>query len=123
MFPPYFIFVFFIFGFINLVIAIITLSILVNKSSKKINSNQSSNIPPRLSQEDINKYLPNFNIEKFNSTVFNIYKNIQEAWIDFDLDTIRDLVSDEIYNMYSMQLSTLQIKGQKKYNGKYSLYY
>ncbi|MCI9434637.1 MAG: Tim44 domain-containing protein [Bacilli bacterium] len=113
MFPPYFIFIFFIFGFINLIIAIITLSILVNKSSKNSNSNQSSNIPPRLSQEDINKYLPNFNIEKFNSTVFNIYKNIQEAWMDFDLDTIRDLVSDEIYNMYSMQLSTLQVKGQK----------
>lgn len=113
MFPPYFIFTLFIFGFINLIIAIVTLSILVNKSSKNINSTQASNIPPRLSQEDINKYLPNFNINNFNITVFNIYKNIQEAWMNFDLDTIRDLVSDEIYNMYSMQLSTLQAKGQK----------
>lgn len=113
MFPPYFIFIFFIFGFINLIIAIITLSILLNKSNKNSNSNQSSNIPPKLSQKDIDKYLPDFNTEKFNITVFNIYKDIQEAWMNFDLDTIRDLVSDEIYNMYSMQLSTLQVKGQK----------
>ena len=33
--------------------------------------------------------------------------------MNFNLDTIKNLVSDEIYNMYSMQLDTLKIKGQK----------
>ncbi len=113
MFPPYFIFIFFIFGFINLLISIITLIILLTESNKNNNSNQLSNIPSRLSQEDIHKYLPNLNIEEFNNIVFNIYKDIQEAWMSFNLDTIRNLVSNEIYNMYSMQLNTLKIKGQK----------
>ena len=33
--------------------------------------------------------------------------------MNFDYDTIRELVSDEMYNMYSMQLDTLKVKGQK----------
>lgn len=113
IFTPYFLFVTFIFGFINLIVSIITLSILLNKGKQNNNYSQPSNLPIRLSIEEINKYLPNFNIEEFNTNVFNIYKNIQEAWMNFDLETIRNLVSDEIYNMYSMQLNTLKIKGLK----------
>ena len=33
--------------------------------------------------------------------------------MNFNLDTIKNLVSDEIYNMYSMQLDTLKVKGQQ----------
>ena len=66
-----------------------------------------------MDDEEIKNKLPNLNIEKFNEIVFNNYKDIQEAWMNFDLDTIKSLVSDEIYNMYSMQLDTLKIKGQK----------
>ncbi len=67
----------------------------------------------KLTTEEIQTKLPNLNIEEFNKIVFNNYKEIQIAWMNFDLDTIKNLVSDEIYNMYSMQLDTLKVKGQK----------
>lgn len=66
-----------------------------------------------MSIDDIHSKIPNFDIEQFNKKVFDNYKAIQIAWMNFELENIRDLISDEIFNMYSMQLETLKVKGQK----------
>lgn len=44
---------------------------------------------------------------------FNLYKQIQFAWMNFDEETIRKCTTDEMYNMYLMQLDTLKVKNQK----------
>lgn len=66
-----------------------------------------------IDQSKINEIDPNIDIEEFKNTAFNIYKDIQEAWMNFDTDKIRKLTTDEIYNMYSSQLETLKLKNQK----------
>lgn len=53
------------------------------------------------------------NINEFKMKAFNIYRDIQTAWMNFDTKTIRKLTTDEIYNMYSSQLETLKLKKQK----------
>jgi len=52
---------------------------------------------------------------------FNLYKQIQYAWMNFDEDTLRKCTTDEMYNMYLMQLDTLKVKNQKNimYDIKY----
>ena len=52
---------------------------------------------------------------------FNLYKQIQFAWMNFDEDTLRNCLTDEMYNMYLMQLDTLKVKHQKNimYDIKY----
>ena len=52
---------------------------------------------------------------------FNIYKELQFAWMNFDEESIRKLTTDEMYNMYLMQLDTLKVKNQKNimYDIKY----
>ncbi len=65
---------------------------------------------------DINKIKeidPNLDITEFKQRAYNIYKDIQEAWMNFDTDTIRNLTTDELYNMYKSQLDTLKLKKQK----------
>lgn len=52
-------------------------------------------------------------ISEFKIEAFDIYKNIQEAWMNFDNEKIRELTTDELYNMYSSQLEILKIKNQK----------
>ena len=66
-----------------------------------------------IEQSKINEIDPSINIEDFKKKAFNIYKDIQEAWMNFDTDKIRKLTTDEIYNMYSSQLETLKLKNQK----------
>lgn len=52
---------------------------------------------------------------------FNLYKKIQYAWMNFDEELIRKCTTDEMYNMYLMQLDTLKVKNQKNlmYDIKY----
>ena len=56
---------------------------------------------------------PSLNSTEFKMKAFNIYRDLQTAWMNFDTDTIRKLKTDEIYNMYSSQLETLKLKNQK----------
>lgn len=52
---------------------------------------------------------------------FNLYKQIQFAWMNFDEELLRKSTTDEMYNMYLMQLDTLKVKNQKNvmYDIKY----
>ena len=68
----------------------------------------------KLSNNDIVNLLgKNFDIKEFKNQVFNIYKDLQIAWMNFDDAKIKELVNDEMYNMYINQLETLKIKNQK----------
>lgn len=56
---------------------------------------------------------PEFKEDEFLNKAFEIYKNIQEAWSNFDYDTLCKLTTNELYNTYKMQLETLALKNQK----------
>ncbi len=58
--------------------------------------------------EEFLKALPTFNSLEFQVKVFDIYKIVQTAWTNFDYETIRKNVTDELYNMYKVQLDTLK---------------
>ena len=63
--------------------------------------------------DKLKKLLPDFDEEKFKEKAYELYKEIQVAWMGFDKDSIRKCVTDELYNTYSAQLSTLKVKNQK----------
>ena len=54
-----------------------------------------------------------FNEEAINKKVFNIYKNIQEAWMNFELKKVKDNLSETIYNEYQKQLDDLKKDNRK----------
>ena len=72
-----------------------------------------SQIYKRLSEEDIRKTLPDFNKEEFLKNSYNIFIVIQNAWTNFDYDTLRQYLSDELFNTYKSQLRVLNTKKQK----------
>lgn len=77
-----------------------------------INISNNSNYQD-IEQSKIDEIDSSIKLEEFKNKAFNIYKDIQEAWMNFDTDKIRKLTTDEIYNMYSSQLETLKLKNQK----------
>lgn len=110
----------FIFGIIFLVVIITIVSNINKPKGPKSGSGSNANISGTIDidyqdieQSKIDKIDPTINIEEFKKQAFNIYKDIQEAWMNFDTDTIRKLTTDEMYNMYSSQLETLKLKHQK----------
>ena len=54
-----------------------------------------------------------FSEDNFNKEAFDIYKEIQYAWMNNDLNKLKNLVSDEIYNKYREKLDELNSKNRK----------
>ena len=100
-------------------IAVVTVLVIIylsnNKKKKKIINNA---LNSKLELLDVSKYPEEKQLE---IQAFNIYKEIQYAWMNFDEEKIRKLTTDEMYNMYLMQLDTLKVKNQKNlmYDIKY----
>lgn len=74
---------------------------------------QKGTIKEELSYDEIKAIDPNLDKELLKEQVFNLYKDVQIAWMNFDYDTLRKNLTDEMYNMYSSQLKTLKLKNQK----------
>ena len=60
-------------------------------------------------------------VQKVLDEAYNIFIDVQKAWMNFDYDKMRELVTDELYNMYYNQLQTLSIKGEKNVMSNFQL--
>ena len=98
------------------VLAILVLLYFSNK--KKGQKILEESLNSKLDLLDINMYSEEKRLE---IEAFNLYKKIQFAWMNFDEEALRKCLTDEMYNMYLMQLDTLKVKNQKNimYDIKY----
>jgi len=67
----------------------------------------------QITQDEVDKVIQNFDIEEFNFKAYQMFYDVQIAWMEFDYDKLKELLTDELYNTYYMQLETLKIKNQK----------
>lgn len=92
------------------------IKILANKLKNHLNLKYDKKLNTKniiYSKNELQNNYPNLNLKKLNESFFNNYKQIQIAWMNYNLDTIKYLLSDELYNMYVMQLETLKVKNEK----------
>ena len=61
--------------------------------------------------ETLEKY--GINREEFLDMAYDKYIRIQKSWMYFDYETLKDLVTDELYNTYYAQLEALKVKKQQ----------
>lgn len=102
-------------------IVIIVVVIIIIRNSKNPNyignnnniSNSFTDVTREISEDEIRKIIPNFNKQEFLKERYNDYIEIQNAWMNFDYDKLRGMLTDELYNQYEMQLDTLKAKNQK----------
>lgn len=94
-----------------LVLAIFIFAIIIIAfGSKGTKTSTSSYHYNDISLEDLQKYLPGKTLEQVKEDVFTRFVNIQEAWMNFDYDALREYCTDELYNTYVSQLETLKLK-------------
>lgn len=84
------------------------------KLNKKNSSETSLNQEYTKMEERVREVIPSFNLEEFKNTVFEKYKEIQIAQMNFDYATLRKNCDDSLYQMYHSQLDNLRQKRQKK---------
>ena len=63
-----------------------------------------------ISEEELNKVLPGENLEALKQKLFDIYKDVQLAWMNFEYDKLKELCTDELATTYIGQLDMLKIK-------------
>lgn len=98
-------------------ISIVFIILICTKKSRK-NMNIPSSVNKiynyrQISSEEANAVIPNFNIDEFNYKAYEIFYNVQMGWMEFDYDKLKELLTDELYNTYLMDLEALKIKNQK----------
>lgn len=52
-------------------------------------------------------------IKEILKASYQIFYEVQMSWMNFDYNRLRELVSDELYNMYYSELEMLKLKGHK----------
>ena len=57
--------------------------------------------------------LGSFDKETFSNKTFNLYKDIQISWMNFDTKKLKELVSNDIYDNYKLKLDKLKSDNQK----------
>lgn len=81
----------------------------IEKKKKKKNLKLKEN----MTLEKLHEYLPDTDIDLLLKEMYTVYLQLQNAWMNFDYDKMRDNTTDELYNQYEMQLKTLEVKNQK----------
>lgn len=66
-----------------------------------------------ISEDKLKEIMPNYTVAKLKEIVTKKFIDIQNAWMEFDYDKLRELCTDELYNSYKTQLETLKIKNGK----------
>ena len=116
-------------GIVALIIVLIVIIILTNlneggseETSDGVAFGHSDWQPPKqlklhklraMSQEKFEKVISGVSLDKFLDDRTNDLIEIQNYWMNFDYDKLRDKLTDELYNQYEMQLKTLSIKGER----------
>lgn len=100
-------------GTLAIIIAVMAIIVIASKKSKISLRVSTSKNYHELTEEEIKNKDQTLKKEELLKEAFNIYKEVQIAWMNFDFETLRDNLTDELYNMYNSQLKTLKIKNQK----------
>lgn len=82
----------------------------LEKSDKKSYYYSASN---SVQYKKIFEILPDFNEQKFIEQVYDIYKKIQVAWMNFDYEALQKYTTNSLYNLYKGQLEILNNKNQQ----------
>ena len=101
----------------GLIIWIIILIIIVIITSRKNQTGTTVSAPKLQSSETaiakLKELLPNFNENQFLQDGYKIFLDVEDAWMYFDMEKVRNIITDEMFNMYESQLSSMEIKGEQ----------
>lgn len=110
------------FGFVVFIIIVIIIIYYLKYNNVKTTSKY---IPEYkyspIDEEYIKKYIDDFNKQKFLDDAYQIYLDTQKAWSNFDTKSLRNLLTDELFNTYKMQLKALKAKKQKNIMSDFAL--
>ena len=96
-----------------IIIIIIIVAVSNSRNSNNTSSTKKVSMRADISEDLIKELLPNESLGSLKHMAFQKFVDIQNAWMEFDYDKLRELCTDELYNSYVSQLDTLKLKNGK----------
>ena len=56
---------------------------------------------------------PGFDEKQFLDQGYKIFLDVEDAWMNFELEKVHNEITDELFNMYESQISSMEIKGEQ----------
>ena len=94
-------------------VVIVIVAICMELSKKKEEASTDLQLYQDVSEDKLKEILPNLTLSYLKNMAFDKFVEIQNAWMEFDYDKLRELCTDELYNSYTSQLDVLKIKNGK----------
>ena len=98
---------------IFLIGGMVVFAILILKNTDSSTTNDAYSYYKDISLEDLQKVLPNETLEELKLKLYQKFKDIQDAWENFNYDALREMCTDELAESYISQLDTLKLKNGK----------
>ena len=95
------------------IIALIIYTIIMNIIQKKNPDLKNDKSDEMIIENRIKRYIPDFNKIKFLNDGYRMLCDVQNAWMNFKLEDVREFITDELHDMYESQLSILEAKGEQ----------
>jgi DNA-directed RNA polymerase subunit RPC12/RpoP len=108
--------------FFIIFIVIVVVSILSENSGNNSNNIKAEYMAyPDIDESLIKQYLPDHTLGSLKNMAYKKFLAIQNAWMNFDYDALRELCTDELFNTYKSQLKVLEMKNQKNIMTNFAL--
>lgn len=69
----------------------------------------------------LKELIPGFDEKQFLQTGYQMFLDVEDAWMNFELDKVHNIITDEMFNMYESQLSSMEIKGEQNIMSGFNL--
>jgi hypothetical protein len=98
-----------------IIVSVVIILIVIIVIFGNINNNKGPNFyyVQLMDQERIDKIDPSIKINETMDYVFDLFVKEQTAWMNFDYEGLRAILSDELFNVYKMQLETMEAGMEK----------
>ena len=97
-------------------IVIIIIVIVLSKSK----GGSSNYIPPlnkltpnQAAIDKLKELIPGFDEKQFLDEGYKIFLDVENAWMNFELEKVHNEITDELFNMYESQISSMEVKGEQ----------
>lgn len=109
-------------GWVGVIIWFVIIIIIIYFSSRR----GTTTTEPKLQSNaaaiaKLKELIPEFDDKKFLQDGYKIFLDVEDAWMNFELDKVKDVITDEMFNMYESQLSSMEIKGEQNIMSGFNL--
>ena len=108
-------------GIIIWFVIIVIIIILTSRRGKSYNVPESRLQSNTVAIAKLKELIPGFDDKKFLEDGYKMFLDVEDAWMNFELDKVHNIITDEMFNMYESQLSSMEVKGEQNIMSGFNL--